>query len=74
MNFTIRKVAIGEVRSLQKLSKRTFQEAYSETNTPTSMKIYMEEKFSLENLSIELSNPKSEFYFIEHNYEKMGFL
>ena len=74
MNFTIRKVAISEVRSLQQLSKKTFLEAYSETNTPSSMKIYIEEKFSLENLSKELGNPNSEFYFIEHNYEKMGFL
>jgi ribosomal protein S18 acetylase RimI-like enzyme len=74
MNFLIRKVILSEVEILQQLTIKTFLEAYSETNNAISMKAYIEAKFSLENLSRELKQTNSEFYFIEHKSEKMGFL
>jgi diamine N-acetyltransferase len=74
MNPNIRKVKPSEVIALQYLTNTTFLEAYSASNNPDSMSLYMQEKFSLENLTKELNNNDSEFYFIESGIEKMGFV
>ena len=62
----LRKVAEHEISLLQHISKQTFLETFSESNSEENMKKYLEEGFSVKKLTTELNNPDSEFYFAFH--------
>jgi ribosomal protein S18 acetylase RimI-like enzyme len=70
----IKKVTVNELYQLQKISRQTFFETYSAVNTEENMKMYLEERFSIEKLTDELHNPESEFYFAEFNNKVIGYL
>ncbi len=59
----IRQVELIDVGQLQNISRTTFLEAFSSMNTPENMAKYLEERFSIEKLSAELSDQDSFFYF-----------
>ena len=62
-NIHIRQVEISDIGELQNISRQTFSEAFSSLNTPENMTKYLEEGFSIEKLSAELSDQASSFYF-----------
>ncbi|MBP9794206.1 MAG: GNAT family N-acetyltransferase [Flavobacterium sp.] len=70
----IRRVTVNEIEQLQKIGKQTFQETFSETNSEENMKSYLQNGFSVEKLTSELTNKNSEFYFSILNNEVIGYL
>ena len=73
-NFTIRAINLNDLETLQSISKQTFTETFASSNTKENMDKYLEEALSLENLTEELNNPNSFFYFIEDNHTPIGYL
>jgi len=70
----IKKVTVKDIEQLQKISRQTFYEALSAGNTEENMKKYLEEDFSLDNLTAELNNSNSEFYFAALKNIVIGYL
>lgn len=71
---SIEKVSIDQIKNLQKISKQTFFETFSESNTEEDMEKYLEENLSLEKLSSEVNNTASLFYFAIISHEVAGYL
>ena len=57
------KIDISNLNQLQIVGRQTFFETYSIGNTEEDMNKYLADKFSVEQLSNELNNPNSKFYF-----------
>ena len=74
MELVIRKINIDYLSQLQKIGKETFTETFTEHNTKEDLDKYLEESFSNENLSSELNNPHSSFYFAEIEDNVVGYL
>ena len=72
--LTINKIGVNEIESLQKISKQTFIEAFSEGNNEEDLSAYLEENLSMIKLRAELTNPDSQFYFATLNDEVIGYL
>ncbi|REC50394.1 GNAT family N-acetyltransferase [Chryseobacterium pennipullorum] len=73
-NIEIKKVTSHEIDTLQKIGRQTFSETFSDTNSPEDMAQYLEEGFSIEKLSTELSQPTSMFYFALSEGQVIGYL
>jgi ribosomal protein S18 acetylase RimI-like enzyme len=73
-NITIRKVRLEDIDQLQKIGRQTFFETFSAGNTEANMKKYLEEGFSTEKLTAELSDENAEFYFAELDNNVIGYL
>jgi len=73
-NFKIKKVSINDIIQLQEIGRKTFFETFSESNTEKNMTQYLEEGFSVEKLSEELSTDNSEFYFAVIDNAVVGYL
>ncbi len=72
--FTIERVLLSEVIQLQTLSRQTFFETFSETNSKENMDSYLNTNLSLDKLSEELANKNSEFFFIKDHKQAFGYL
>ncbi len=70
----IEKINITNLNDLETISKKTFFESYSIQNQEEDMNNYLSVNFSSENLSKELNNPNSEFYFAKINDQLVGYL
>ncbi len=70
----ITKVTLSDLGQLQKIGRHTFYETFSSGNTEENMTQYLEEGFSLEKLTAELTNGNSEFYFATLGNEVIGYL
>ncbi len=64
----------NEIDELQKFSKETFVEAFSNQNSEENMRKYLDENLSIQRLTIELMNSESLFYFARMDEEIIGFL
>ncbi|MBF0577751.1 GNAT family N-acetyltransferase [Dysgonomonas sp. GY617] len=73
-NILIKKVTLNNINQLQEIGRRTFHETFSSTNTEENMTNYLEEKFSIEKLTTELSNSDSLLYFAIINDDIIGYL
>lgn len=74
MEIAIRKITINDLNELQSIGKLTFAETFSSGNSEENMKAYLENGFSTEKLTTELSDPNAEFYFAELDGETIGYL
>lgn len=70
----IKKVSLDELGLLQEIGKKTFQETFSAGNTEENMRKYLEESFSAEKLTRELSDPNAAFYFALMDQKTVGYL
>ena len=70
----IQKVALKGIGLLQQIGRQTFYETFSSGNTEENMNKYLEEGFSFENLTEELNNINSEFYFAIFENKVIGYL
>lgn len=70
----IKKITLSDLSALQKMSRQTFSETFSAANTRENMRKYLEERFSEEKLTAELSNENSGFYFAILNGRVIGYL
>ncbi|SRR6185312_7745190 len=73
-NLEVKRVTPKDIDQLQKIAAQTFSETFSSRNTKENMKIYLEERLSIEKLTIELNNKESEFYFGTINNSTIGYL
>lgn len=73
-SITIKKVTLNDIDQLQRISRQTFYETFSEANTEDNMKQYLEEGFSFEKLSAELNDNNSETYFAILDDTIIGYL
>ncbi|MEC5395151.1 GNAT family N-acetyltransferase [Bergeyella sp. RCAD1439] len=71
---TVRLVKQSEIRQLAALAKHTFSQTFSQENEDEDLRLYLNEKFSSEQLLSEWKNPESEFYFVETNGIPAGYL
>lgn len=74
MEIAIRKITVNDLNELQSIGKLTFAETFSSGNSEENMKAYLENGFSTEKLTTELSDPNAEFYFAELDGETIGYL
>jgi ribosomal protein S18 acetylase RimI-like enzyme len=73
LNIEIHKVSLSKIELLQKISRSTFFESYAPFNSKEDMDIYLNVNFGLENLTKELNNEDSEFYFATLDEETIGY-
>lgn len=73
-NIQIKEISLSDIDQLQKIGRQTFQETFSESNSEENMKNYLEEGFSSEKLTKELTNKDSQFYFATLENEVIGYL
>ncbi|SOC42575.1 GNAT family N-acetyltransferase [Ureibacillus acetophenoni] len=74
MNVEIKKCNLADVLTLQQIGIETFNETFKDQNTPENMKNYLEKAFNVDQLTTELSNPFSQFFFVHVNNEVAGYL
>lgn len=72
--FTIEKVNKNEVEQLQSISRQTFAETFSDSNSKENMDKYLNENLSIQKLSEELNNENSHFFFIKDGERNIGYL
>ncbi|QDH81210.1 GNAT family N-acetyltransferase [Echinicola soli] len=70
----IRKANIQDIERLKEIGKRTFYETFSSDNSQEDMTVYLENGFSTEKLTSELTDPNAEFHFAENEGETIGYL
>ncbi len=70
----ITKIGINEIAELQAIGKQTFFETFADGNTEENMQKYLEEGFTVDKLTAELTNPDSEFYFAKLDDKVIGYL
>jgi len=73
-NIEIKQARVADIHALRKIGRETFSETFAAVNTPENMSSYLNESFSLERLTAELTNPDSEFYFAEVGSRIIGYL
>ena len=73
-NISIIKAELHDIEKLQKIGRQTFFETFSESNSEENMQNYLDEGFSIEKLTAELTDTNSEFYFTVLNEEVIGYL
>lgn len=73
-NLTTDRISQTNVTQLQHISIQTFSETFSAVNSEEDMNTYLNESFSVEKLTAELSNELSQFYFAALNGEVIGYL
>ena len=64
----------NQVLQLQEISRKTFYDTFALVNTPQNMEHYLHTNLSETQLSNELNNPESEFYFLTSNDIISGYL
>jgi len=72
--FSINTISLSEVVQLQSLSRQTFAETFSGSNSKENMDKYLNENLSIEKLSQELNNKNSHFFFIKDGERNIGYL
>lgn len=70
----IRKVNIQDIEKLKEIGKLTFAETFSSENSEENMKEYLENGFSTEKLTAELTDSNAEFYFAQLDKKIIGYL
>ena len=73
-NIEIKKVSLSDIYQIQSIGRQTFFETFAETNTESDMAKYLDENFSIEKLTNEITTPNSEFYFASVGDQVVGYL
>ena len=71
--ITIRQVTFADLERLQALSRQTFFEAFAQDNTPEDMQNYLDKSFNNQQLTQELKNPDSVFFFALSDQKEIGY-
>ncbi len=72
--FLFRRVKKEDLSTLQKISKKTFFDAYAQKTRSDLMDVYLHENLSIKNLEKEWYTEGSHFYFIIHKDEIAGYV
>jgi len=73
-NVKITKTHLTEIEQLQAIGRQTFLETFADGNTQENMQQYLEEGFAIDKLTVELTNPYSEFFFAKIDDQVVGYL
>lgn len=73
-HIKIVKINLADIDQLQVIGRQTFSETFADSNTEENMQKYLEEGFTIDRLTAELTNPYSEFYFAKLDDEVIGYL
>ena len=73
-NIEIKKVSISDLNELSEIGRKTFSETFSAGNSEENIESYLEEKFSVKQLTGELTNNDSSFYFSLIDDRVVGYL
>lgn len=73
-NVEIIRASLEDVYLLQSISRQTFEEAFSADNSEEDMELYLRESLSVEQLTMELLNVRSAFYFARIENETAAYL
>ena len=73
-NISIIKAKLQDIEKLQKIGRQTFFETFSKSNSEENMQKYLDEGFSIEKLTTELTDSNAEFYFAVLDLEIIGYL
>lgn len=74
LKTNIRKVNPSDLNALQKIGRQTFTETFMANNAAADMQAYIEESFSQDQVSAELRNSGSQFFFAEVDDIVAGYL
>jgi len=74
MTVKITKCNLEDLQVLREISIETFNDTFSNQNSPDNMKAYLDRAFTSKQLEIELANRSSQFYFIWFDEEVAGYL
>lgn len=72
--LTFHKCTINDLQQLADLSKKTYQDTFSDFCSKEIMQAYLSEAFSTEKIAQELNNPCSAFYFAYDNELLVGYI
>lgn len=64
----------NEILELQEISNKTFIEAFSNQNSQENMQKYLDENLSIQQLTNEVLNSESSFYFARMDEKIIGYL
>ena len=67
-------VTVNEVEKLQAISRTTFSQTFAEHNSPEDMEAYLNKSYAIDQLTREINNPNSEFYFAVDGETVVGYL
>ena len=73
MKITFLKCTTEHLDALVKLSKNTFEEAFSHMNDPQDFQTYVNSAFSRETIAKELRDEHMDFYFVYCNRDLAGY-
>lgn len=73
-NVTVNKTGVSDIKQLQEIGKQTFYETFADSNSVEDMENYLRDNFSENQLTKELSNPHSVFYFAIIDDKVVGYL
>jgi ribosomal protein S18 acetylase RimI-like enzyme len=74
MTVKITKCNKEDLQVLREISIETFNDTFSNQNSPENMKAYLDSAFTSKQLEKELANSSSQFYFIWFDEEVAGYL
>lgn len=74
ITIQIEKVSVINIDDVQKISRDTFFESFVTSTSEENMQHYLENNFSKEQLTKEVENSHSEFYFAILENEAIGYL
>ncbi len=73
MVLEFKKCNRNDVKELAVVSKQTFCDAFEKDNNPIDFQTYVDKAFSQDQISAELANPSSSFYFVYRNRQLVGY-
>jgi ribosomal protein S18 acetylase RimI-like enzyme len=72
--LVIQRITLSQIHELQKIGRATFSETFAADNSPENIKAYLDQKFAIDQLTTELNNANSEFYFALSEDKILGYL
>lgn len=74
MTTTLTPITINELSQLQALSIETYTNTFGAANTPEILQAYLDEAYNTKQLTVELTDPDSTFYFLIQDGQLAGYL
>ncbi len=74
MVLQFKKCTIDDLETLRMFSIKTYRDTFGYANSEENMKEYLEKAFNHDQLSSELQNPKSVFYFLYGDEALAGYI
>jgi ribosomal protein S18 acetylase RimI-like enzyme len=72
--ITIQRAETSDLKTLQEISRKTFYEAFADSNTEEDMQQYLSVNFSLDKLGAELNERQSQFFIAWEEETPIGYL